>query len=183
MTAVRDIAARVLDPELPLVTIGELGILRDAHAEGDRAVVTITPTYTACPAMETIRADIATALSAAGWHTVDIHTVFAPAWTSDWITATGREKLAKAGIAPPGAMNEHSAPPGAMNEHSAPQGETTPAPTPVRRGLPLLPPAPPQCPRCESTDVEQLSRFGPAACLALWRCRSCAEPFEQFKSH
>lgn len=179
VTGVRAIAAAVLDPELPQLTIDELGILRDAHAEGGRAVVTITPTYTACPALETIRADIAAALRDAGFTEIDVHTVFAPAWSSDWITESGRAKLAKAGIAPPGAMNEPSAPPGAMNGPSAPPG-AAPAGT---RTLPLLPPSVPRCPRCDSADVEQLSRFGPTACLALWRCRGCAEPFEYFKSH
>lgn len=160
MVNVRDIAGGVLDPELPQLTIDELGILRDAHAEGQRAVVTITPTYTACPALETIRADIATALRDEGWAEIDVHTVFAPAWSSDWITDSGREKLERAGIAPPGVTPETGV-----------------------RSLPLLPPPAPRCPRCESTDVEQLSRFGPTACLALWRCRGCAEPFEYFKSH
>lgn len=180
VTSVRDIAGSVLDPELPQLTIDELGILREAHAEGSRAVVTITPTYTACPALETIRADIATALRERGWTEIDVHTVFAPAWSSDWITDSGRAKLARAGIAPPGAMNEPSAPPGAMNEPGAPPGASG---VPASRRLPLLPPPAPHCPRCESTDVEQLSRFGPTACLALWRCRGCAEPFEYFKSH
>lgn len=161
VTDVGDIAGSVLDPELPQLTIAELGILREAHAEGERAVVTITPTYTACPALETIRADIATALRADGWVDIDIHTVYAPAWSSDWITASGREKLARAGVAPPGALPASSG----------------------RRSLPLLPPPAPACPRCASADVEQLSRFGPTACLALWRCLGCAEPFEYFKSH
>ncbi|GAA4917527.1 ring-1,2-phenylacetyl-CoA epoxidase subunit PaaD [Stackebrandtia albiflava] len=152
-------AAAVTDPELPVVTIAELGILRDAHGDGTTATVTITPTYSGCPAMGTIRADIARALRAAGYTEVDIRTEYAPAWTTDWITPAGRRKLAAAGIAPPGA---------------APGGRT---------GLPLVGAPPPECPRCGSTEVAELSRFGPTACTSLWRCHTCLEPFEHVKPH
>lgn len=152
-----DIAAGVADPELPVVTIADLGILRQAHAEGDTAKVTITPTYSGCPALETIRSDIARALQQAGYVTVDIETVYAPAWTTDWISDEGRRKLAASGIAPP-------------TERSRPT-------------LPLLGAPPPACPLCRSTHVAELSRFGPTACMSLWRCEDCREPFEHVKTH
>lgn len=155
-TRVFEIAGSVLDPELPAVTIAELGILREAADDGDTATVTITPTYSGCPAMETIRADIAAALRRAGYAQVEIRTVYAPAWTTDWVSADGRAKLAAAGIMPPGAR---------------------------RTGLPLLPDPGPHCPRCDSESVAELSRFGPTACTSIWRCLDCAEPFEHMKAH
>jgi ring-1,2-phenylacetyl-CoA epoxidase subunit PaaD len=149
-----DVAARVPDPELPVVTIAELGILRGVETDGERAVVTITPTYSGCPAMDTIRADVAAQLHAAGWAEVEVVTRLWPAWTTDWIDESGRAKLAAAGIAPPG-----------------PAG-------PVFVGLPVRPPA---CPQCGAAETEELSRFGATACKSLWRCRACAEPFEHVK--
>jgi ring-1,2-phenylacetyl-CoA epoxidase subunit PaaD len=150
-----DVAARVLDPELPVVTIAELGILRGVEADGARAVVTITPTYSGCPAMDTIRADVAAELRAAGWAEVEVVTRLRPAWTTDWIDESGRAKLAAAGIAPPG-----------------PAG-------PVPLGMPRV--RRPACPQCGSAATEELSRFGATACKSLWRCRDCAEPFEHVK--
>lgn len=158
MVSVYDIAATVADPELPVVTIADLGILRDAHGDGETAKVTITPTYSGCPALETIRADIARALKGAGYTTVDIETVYAPAWTTDWISQAGREKLAASGIAPPVRR-------------------------PPKRSLPLLMAPAPACPHCRSTRVAELSRFGPTACMSLWRCEDCREPFEHVKTH
>ncbi|WP_324802528.1 1,2-phenylacetyl-CoA epoxidase subunit PaaD [Stackebrandtia sp.] len=158
VTRAWEVAGSVPDPELPMLTIADLGILREAHAEGDRAVVTITPTYSGCPAMEAIRADVAKALSREGFGDVEIHTVYSPAWTTDWMSAEAKAKLSAARVAPPGAV-------------------------PASRRLPLLSPDAPHCPRCSASDVEEISRFGPAACLSLWRCRSCAEPFEHFKAH
>lgn len=155
------VAGAVLDPELPVVTIAELGILREATTRDQVAVVSITPTYSGCPAMETIRADIVAALNNAGFAEVEIHTVYAPAWTTDWIAEAAKSKLAAAGISPPGERRESTG----------------------RSMLPLLAPAAPSCPRCDSTKVEELSRFGPTACTSLWRCVSCAEPFEHMKTH
>lgn len=179
------VAAAVADPELPMVTIGDLGVLRDVAADGEAAVVTVTPTYSGCPAMDAIRADIARELREAGYTEVEIHTVFAPAWTTDWITPEGRAKLAAANIAPPGAVREPSAPLGAVREQNARRADDAAAG--VSRGgrglLPLLPPPAPACPRCDSGDVVEISRFGPTACTSLWRCRSCAEPFEHMKAH
>jgi ring-1,2-phenylacetyl-CoA epoxidase subunit PaaD len=117
--------------------------------------VTITPTYTGCPAMDVIRADIRAALAAAGHPDAEVVTVFAPAWSTDWISESGRAKLAAAGIAPPEPVHHDG---------------------PVRLVLSV------RCPRCGSPETEQLSRFGSTACKALWRCRSCREPFDQVKA-
>ncbi|GLZ76866.1 phenylacetate-CoA oxygenase subunit PaaJ [Actinorhabdospora filicis] len=152
MTTAFAAAARVVDPELRVVTIADLGVLREVEEEADGTVrVTITPTYSGCPAMDAIRADIARSLTAAGYPDVEVRTVLSPAWTTDWITDEGRAKLAAAGTAPP--------PP---------------------RSLPLLQRTP-VCPRCGSPEVEEISRFGSTACKSLWRCRGCAEPFDHVK--
>jgi len=145
-------AARVVDPELRVVTIEDLGILRDVTVGEDGTVhVTITPTYSACPAMDAIRADIARELAAEGYPEVEIRTVLSPPWSTDWISDEGRAKLAGAGTAPPPA-----------------------------RSLPMLARTP-VCPRCGSAQVEEISRFGSTACKSLWRCRGCAEPFDHVK--
>jgi ring-1,2-phenylacetyl-CoA epoxidase subunit PaaD len=147
------VAAGVPDPELPVVGIGGLGILREVTVDDrGRAHVRLTPTYSGCPAMETIRADVIDALTAAGCLHVDVEFVLSPAWSSDDISAEARSALAAAGIAPPGQRRG----PG---------------------GLTLTPP----CPRCGSHDVRLLSRFGSTSCKALWVCGGCREPFEQFK--
>lgn len=157
------VAARVVDPELRVVTIAELGILRSVEEDGDRAVVTITPTYSGCPAMDVIRSEVAAALRGAGWSEVDVHTRLQPAWSTDWIAESGRAKLAAAGIAPPG-----------------PAGPASAGPVPL--GLPgRHRPESPTCPRCGSGRTEELSRFGATACKSLWRCLACAEPFEHVK--
>ena len=155
----RAIAESVADPELPMVTIADLGILRDVRADGTRVVVEVTPTYSGCPAMAAIRADLARRLAAAGFADVDVHTVLRPAWTSDWITADGRRKLAEHGVAPPGAAPRHPVP-----------LTLSPRPRSVR------------CPRCGSTDTSETSAFGATACKSLRRCNACAEPFEQVKA-
>jgi len=153
-----DVAAGTPDPELPLVTIGDLGILRDVEEAADGVVVTITPTYSGCPAMREITADLTGRLTSAGYHRVEIRTRLAPPWSSDWITADGRAKLRAGGIAPPG-----------------------PAPTgPIR--LTLGPRPAIACPRCGSTDTVSSAEFGATACKALHRCRACAEPFEAVKA-
>ena len=149
------IVAAVPDPELPMVTIADLGILRDVSVTDSGSVtVTITPTYSGCPAMDVIRTEIRRALARAGYHSVEIRTRLQPAWTTDWITEDGKRKLAAAGIAPP-------------------SGD--------RRAVPLTLTV--RCPSCGSPDTEELSRFGSTACKALWRCRACGEPFDHFKAH
>ena len=143
----REAVAAVPDPELPLVTIEELGILRSVYLDPDtgRVTVAITPTYLGCPALETIRSDVVTALGQAGYVDVEVMTVLNPAWSTDMITESGRAKLAAAGIAPPGPAGT-----GAV---------------PLRLSV--------ACPRCGSADTEELSAFGSTACKALWRCRAC----------
>jgi ring-1,2-phenylacetyl-CoA epoxidase subunit PaaD len=157
----RAVADTVTDPELPMLTLSDLGVLRDVRTEGDTVVVEITPTYTGCPAMGVMRADLVHALHAAGFGAVDVRTVLSPAWTTDWITDAGRRKLAEAGIAPPG-----------------PAPARSPGPVPLSLGPTHRAAA---CPLCGSPDTEEISEFGATACKALRRCRSCREPFEHVK--
>ncbi|MGY1623219.1 1,2-phenylacetyl-CoA epoxidase subunit PaaD [Geodermatophilus sp. SYSU D00965] len=164
MTAALDpraVADTVTDPELPLLTLSDLGVLRDVRVEEGIVVVEITPTYTGCPAMGTMRADLLRALHEAGWPDVDVRTVLAPPWSTDRITAAGRRKLVEAGIAPPGP---------------APQPGEDPVPLPL--GAPRRTAS---CPLCGSDDTEEVSEFSATACKALRRCRSCREPFEHLK--
>ncbi len=157
--AAREAAAAVPDPELPMMTLADLGILRDVTAEGDAVVVTITPTYSGCPAMREIAHDLRFQLGRAGFADVTVRTALAPPWTSDWITAEGRRKLHDAGIAPPGP---------------APAGPVPLTLGPARRH-------PVSCPRCGSADTTQTAAFSGTACKALYRCVACREPFEYVK--
>jgi len=155
------VVGTVADPELPMVTLAELGIVREVRATGDAVVVTITPTYSGCPAMETIRDDIVAALRLAGFGRVDVRTVLTPAWTTDWISETGRAKLAAAGIAPPGPAPRRAA-----------------GPVPLLLGTRR---AAVSCPRCGNAETEQIARFSATACKELRRCPACREPFEHMK--
>jgi ring-1,2-phenylacetyl-CoA epoxidase subunit PaaD len=157
----RSVAETVTDPELPMLTLSDLGVLRDVRVEQGTVVVEITPTYTGCPAMGVMRADLVHALHVAGFAEVDVRTVLAPPWSSDWITDEGRRKLSQAGIAPPG-----------------PAPVRGPGPVPLTLG-PTRRTA--DCPLCGSADTEEVSEFGTTACKALRRCRSCREPFEHVK--
>jgi len=148
--------ARVADPEIPVISVTELGIVRDVRADGDTVAVVVTPTYSGCPATEVIEQSIAAALREAGAANVRIETRLAPAWTTDWIAPEARDKLRRYGIAPPGA--------------AARTGE---------RPLAFVPRV--DCPLCGSGNTERLSQFGATACKALYRCRDCREPFEYFK--
>jgi ring-1,2-phenylacetyl-CoA epoxidase subunit PaaD len=159
--AAREIAAAVPDPELPMVTLADLGILRDVSVEGGRLVVTITPTYSGCPALREIAHDLRRRLGRAGWDGVTVRTALAPAWSSDWITAEGRRKLREAGVAPPTAARRN---PGPVPLTLAPTRREAVA-----------------CPRCGSRDTTQTAAFGATACKALYRCESCREPFEYVK--
>lgn len=157
-TAVEDVP----DPEIPVVTIADLGILRDVSVRDDGHVtVTITPTYSGCPAMDAIRADVAVRLHDAGYRDVTIETVLAPAWTTDWITDRGRQRLEEYGIAPPTGHR--------------PAGRAATGPVPLDLTV--------RCPWCGSSDTRELSRFGSTSCKALWRCQNCREPFDHFKAH
>jgi ring-1,2-phenylacetyl-CoA epoxidase subunit PaaD len=135
----------VPDPEIPVVSVVDLGIVREV----DERRVIITPTYTGCPATQVIEQDIRDALDGAGYRDVRIDTTLSPPWTTDWISEDGKRKLRVYGIAPP-----------------TPTGSSTV-----------------QCPQCGSTESEEISRFGSTPCKALWRCRSCLEPFDLFKCH
>lgn len=159
----REIAAQVPDPEMPMLTLADLGVLRTVDVDEDGVVtVVLTPTYSGCPAMAEMRAEVDRRLHEAGYAEVAIRTELQPAWTTDWITPAGRKALAEHGIAPP---------------RPAP-GKPASGPVPV-----LLSATSPAltCPKCGSTDTEQLSRFAATSCRALWRCRACREPFEYFK--
>jgi ring-1,2-phenylacetyl-CoA epoxidase subunit PaaD len=153
----------VLDPEVPAISVTELGIVREVIAHDDGLEVVVTPTYSGCPATEVIAAAIADAVDAAGLGPARITQRRAPAWTTDWITPEGREKLRVYGIAPPGACGA-AAEGGAANV------------APIRLMARNVP-----CPRCGSAQTERLSAFGSTACKALYRCVACREPFEHFK--
>lgn len=152
----RRAAAAVLDPEVPVLTIDDLGVLRDLSVDRDGHVdVTITPTYSGCPAMDAIRDDVTSALAVEGFRDVTVRTVLSPAWTTDWMSEDGRRKLRDYGIAPP---------------H-------------VRTAGPVLLQLRVRCPQCGSAATRELSRFGSTACKALWVCSDCREPFDHFKAH
>ena len=165
--AARQIAAAVADPELPMLTLADLGILRDVSIDNGHIVVTITPTYSGCPALREIARDLEYRLTRAGFAGAAVRTQIAPAWTSDWITPEGRRKLHAAGIAPPGPVSSGSAGQGARG--------------PVPLNLTTAPRGRVPCPQCGSPDTEQTAAFGATACKALMRCRSCHEPFEYVK--
>lgn len=154
----RALVAGVPDPELPVLTIEDLGMLRDVAIDEGRVIVTITPTYSGCPAMDTIRADVETALRADGFSDVVVRTALAPAWTTDWMSEAGKRKLLDYGIAPPDRA------------------------TPVPSRLPVPVTLSVRCPQCGSPDTRELSRFGSTACKALWTCTACLEPFDRFKA-
>jgi ring-1,2-phenylacetyl-CoA epoxidase subunit PaaD len=147
-------AAAVLDPEVPVLTIADLGVLRGVEVAADGVVeVSITPTYSGCPAMNMIAMEVELALEEAGI-AGRVRTVLSPAWTTDWMTEEGRRKLKAYGIAPPALKASRRA----------------------LFGIEAI-----ACPRCGSDDTEQLAAFGSTACKALWRCRACREPFDYFK--
>jgi ring-1,2-phenylacetyl-CoA epoxidase subunit PaaD len=149
-----ELVREIEDPELPHVTIGDLGIVRSVDVAGSTATVLLTPTYTGCPATEQIRDDVADAVRAAGYEP-DVRLVMSPAWTTDWITERGHERLRAAGIAPP--------PP-------ATEAGVVPVDLPV------------PCPRCGSRRTRLVSQFGGTACKASYVCQACSEPFEFFKA-
>ena len=157
-----DVAAGTPDPEIPTLTIEDLGILRSVNcSETGEVVVTITPTYSGCPAMREIAADVQARLNRAGFERVSVATQLSPPWSTNWITDEGRRKLAEVGIAPPSA---------------APR-RTGPVPLTLGRR-----PEPARCPRCDSADTRLTAQFSATACKSLHRCQACGEPFEAVKA-
>jgi len=155
---IREAVGRVPDPEIPVLTISDLGILRDVRiGPGGCVEVTITPTYSGCPAMDAIAQEIVEACARHGWPDVTVRRELSPAWTTDWMTDEGKRKLREFGIAPPAPR------PG-------------PAPGPVSVPLSV------RCPRCGSPDTREINRFGSTACKALYACNACLEPFDYFKA-
>ena len=158
VTGVKEIEtllSSIPDPEIPVINIKELGILRNVNCENGHYTVTITPTYTACPAMGWIEDQIKEKLSASGITDVEVKTTYSPAWTTDWISETAKEKLKSYGIAPP----MHSSCTKMFSRSKV------------------------ACPHCGSSDTDLISQFGSTACKSLLKCNSCKEPFEQFKCH
>jgi ring-1,2-phenylacetyl-CoA epoxidase subunit PaaD len=160
-----EIAATVVDPEIPVLTIEDLGILRDVQVETDDAGtssagtaskvrVTITPTYSGCPAMDAIRDDLKAAFAKEGYTDVEVDLVLAPAWTTDWMTEAGKAKLREYGIAPPTGKAHHG---------------------PIKLKMAV------KCPQCSSLNTRELTRFGSTSCKALYVCNDCKEPFDYFK--
>ncbi len=149
----------VPDPEIPVISVVDLGIVRDVHFEGDTCVVTITPTYSGCPAMREITEDVKGVLREKGLADVRVDTTLAPAWTTDWMSERGREALRAYGIAPPTEK--------AVDVSGI-----------MRRSEPPVP-----CPQCNSARTRLISQFGSTACKALYRCNACGEPFDHFKTH
>ena len=164
----------VPDPEVPVLSVCDLGIVREVRARAHGLAVVLTPTYSGCPATEVIEQAVRRALDDAGLGPVAIETRLAPAWTTDWMSAAGRDKLRAYGIAPP-------APRAADADGDGDGARAVEAPL---RFVPRRAPREPAlaCPRCESRDTERLSAFGSTACKSLWRCRACGEPFEHFKA-
>lgn len=147
----------IKDPEIPVVTIEEMGMLRDVILSDKGCEILLTPTYTACPAMGIIEQDILSTLKEAGIKNANVTMVFAPAWTTDWMSETTKEKLIRFGIAAP--------------VHSSCSNWLSPKNVEVK------------CPKCESTDTKMISQFGSTACKALYSCNHCHEPFDYFKCH
>jgi ring-1,2-phenylacetyl-CoA epoxidase subunit PaaD len=143
-----------MDPEVPVLSVTELGIVREVAIDGERVTVTVTPTYSGCPAMQVIEDEILAALDDAGFHAAVVRTVYQPAWTTDWIPPEAREKLRAYGIAPPAATSSRRA---LFGDDGV------------------------ACPRCGSERTQKISEFGSTACKSLWRCLACREPFDHFK--
>ncbi len=161
------LVGQIPDPEIPVVTLADLGIVRRVTQTGQAVAVLLTPTYSGCPATEAIKTQVHQTLTEHGFGPNTVTIVLAPAWTTDWITAQGREKLKQYGIAPP---------------NKSQQGNGQSCFSPVTSKLQFFPPqVGVSCPRCESKNTEQVSRFGSTPCKALYRCIACKEPFDYFK--
>ncbi|HMR92230.1 MAG TPA: phenylacetate-CoA oxygenase subunit PaaJ [Chitinophagaceae bacterium] len=154
-----DILKNIPDPEIPVISITDLGIVRDVQTGGGRIVITITPTYSGCPAHEVIMQTIRMELLAHGYTNMEIKQALFPAWTTDWMTNDGKEKLRRFGIAPPNPVQQF------CHQGLFAADETV------------------QCPRCGSFSTKKISEFGSTACKALYQCTDCQEPFDYFKCH
>lgn len=146
----------VSDPEIPVLTVTDLGVVRGVDFDGEQCIITITPTYSGCPAMNEIEENIRKVLSEKGLKNIKVKTVLSPAWTTDWMTEKGKEKLREFGIAPPE---------GSSLDKSVLFGK----------------PKQVSCPHCKSRETEMISQFGSTACKSLYKCKSCLEPFDYFK--
>jgi len=156
---IRTILDRVMDPEVPVLSVLDLGIVRDIEIENEKVAVTITPTYTGCPAMDVISMQIRMELLAAGVKDVEIKQVLSPAWTTDWMSDRGKQRLKEYGIAPPLPRQQVCSPARFAAEEAI------------------------QCPNCSSYHTHRVSEFGSTACKALYQCDDCQEPFDYFKCH
>lgn len=154
---IREILDSIKDPEIPVLSVCDLGIVRDIDLDEERLTITITPTYSGCPAMQLIEAQIRMVLEEKGFNNVKIKTVLSPTWTTDWITDEGMKKLEEYGIAPPES---------GIGKGGLLHGETSV-----------------KCPQCRSEDTELISSFGATPCKAMYKCNNCDEPFEYFKCH
>lgn len=156
---IQEILAAINDPEIPVLSITDMGIVREVVVDNKQVTVRITPTYTGCPAMDMISATIKMELMAAGYPEVTVEQVISPAWTTDWMTESGKQKLKDYGIAPPNPRQQ------------------------VCRDELFAPDEAVQCPHCNSWHTERISEFGSTACKALYKCEECKEPFDYFKCH
>ena len=152
---IRDLLEQVKDPEIPVISIRELGVLREVNMDGDAVEVIITPTYSGCPAMDVMQEDVEKALREAGIERFSVKQVLSPAWSTDWISESGRKKLLHYGIAPPPHTSDIRA---------------------LKGGVPVT-----ACPQCGSEDTALVSQFGSTPCKALYKCNACLEPFDLFK--
>lgn len=153
----RRILEQVTDPEIPVLSIGEMGILRDVQMDGETVKVLITPTYSGCPAMDRIREDVSDTLTKHGYDKAEVSLVLSPAWTTDWMSDEAKDKLRDYGIAPPCTSSP-------LNDSDEHQLSFTAS-----------------CPQCDSFNTQLVSEFGSTACKALWQCSDCKEPFDYFK--
>ena len=156
---IQEILNNVTDPEIPVLTITDLGIVRDVKINGDEIEIIITPTYTGCPAMDMIAMNIRLAMIENGYSKVKITSVLSPAWTTDWMSKEGKRKLKEYGIAPPNPKQQ------VCNDKLFAEADGV------------------QCPHCNSYHTHRISEFGSTACKALYQCNDCKEPFDYFKCH
>jgi ring-1,2-phenylacetyl-CoA epoxidase subunit PaaD len=165
----RSLVQNIPDPEIPVVTLADLGILRAVSVVDSEIVVVLTPTYSGCPATEAIQSDVQAVLRANGFSSSQVRIALSPAWSSDWITNEGRQKLFEYGITPPATSAD-----GCLTLPSQDQNTVLAFKAPSR-GI--------RCPRCLSVDTAVMSQFGSTPCKALYKCRVCKEPFDYFKPY